>query len=98
MQVFLLVALAVALAAVMFALQNIVPVTVTFLTWTYEGSLALMLLVALVVGALVSFLASVPALVKGRLTASSLKKRVAALEADLEGQRLKLDAARNSTP
>ena len=33
MQVFLLVALAVALVAVMFALQNIVPVTVAILAW-----------------------------------------------------------------
>ena len=93
MQIFLFVALAVALVAVMFALQNIVPVSVSFLAWTFEGSLALVLFVALSVGALVSFLASVPALVRGRWKVASLKKRIAALEVDLEDERRKLDAA-----
>ena len=97
MQVFLFVALAVALVAVMFALQNIVPVTVAFLTWTFEGSLALVLFVALIVGALVSVLASVPTLVKGRWAAASLKKRIAALEAELKNTRLELEAARTRT-
>ena len=97
MQVFLFVALGVALVAVMFALQNIVPVTVAFLTWTFEGSLALVLFVALIVGALVSVLASVPTLVKGRWAAASLKKRIAALEAELKNTRLELEAARART-
>ena len=93
MQVFLLIALVIALIGVMFALQNIVPVTVAFLTWTWEGSLALVLFVALLGGALVSFLASVPALVKGRWTANGLRRRIGALEAELDSQRLKLEAA-----
>lgn len=97
MQVFLLIALAVALVAVMFALQNIVPVTVAFLTWTFEGSLALVLFVALIAGALVSVLASVPTLVKGRWAAASLKKRIVALEAELKNTRLELEAARGQT-
>ena len=97
MQVFLFVALAVALVAVMFALQNIVPVTIAFFTWTFEGSLALLLFVALIVGALVSVLASVPTVVKSRWAAASLKKRIAALEAELKDTRLKLDAARTRT-
>ena len=97
MQVFLLIALTIALVAVMFALQNIVPVRVTFMTWTGEGSLALVLLFALIVGALISFLASVPVLVKGRWMANSLKRRNAALEAALEDQRFKLEAAQKRT-
>jgi uncharacterized integral membrane protein len=94
MQVFLVLALAVALVAVLFALQNIVPVSVTFMTWTVEGSLALVLFVALIVGALVSLLASIPAVVKGRMTATSLRKQVAVLEAELESCRRGLAAAR----
>lgn len=94
MQVFLIVALGVALIAVMFALQNIVPVTVAFFAWTFEGSLALLLFVALIVGALVSVLASAPTVVKGRWAAASLKKRIAALEGELKAMRLELDAAR----
>ena len=97
MQVFLLIALAVALGAVVFVPQNIEPVTVEFLTWTFEGSLALVLFVALIAGALVSVLASVPTIVKSRWAAASLKRRIAALEAELEDQRLKLEAARRRT-
>ncbi len=97
MQVVHLVALAVSLVAVMFALQNNLPVTVAILAWTFEGSLALILFVALIVGALVSVLASVPTVVKGRWAAASLKKRIAALEAELEDTRLKLEAARTRT-
>lgn len=97
MQVFLFVALGVALVAVMFALQNIVPVTVTFLTWTFEGSLALVLFAALIVGALVSVLASVPTVVKGKWAAAGLKKRIAALEAELKDTRVKLEATRTRT-
>ena len=97
MQVFLFVALALALVAVMFALQNIVPVTVAFLAWTFEGSLALVLFVALIAGVLVSVLASVPTVVKGRWAEASLKKRVAALEAELKNTRLDLEAQRART-
>lgn len=98
MQVFLLAALAAALVAVMFALQNVVPVRVAVLTWTFEGSLALVLFVSLVVGALISFLASLPALIRGRWTANSLKKRIAVLEADLESYRRRPDTLREREP
>jgi uncharacterized integral membrane protein len=98
MQIFLFVALSIALIAVMFALQNIVPVTVAFLAWRFEGSLALVLFFALVVGALVSLLASIPALVKGRWTATSLKKRIATLEGDLAESRRRLEAYRTKGP
>ena len=97
MQVFLFVALGVALVAVMFALQNIVPVSVAFLTWTFEGSLALVLFVALIAGALVSVLASVPTFVKGKWAAANLKRRIAALEAELKETRLKLEATQTRT-
>ena len=97
MQVFLFVALVVALVAVMFALQNVVPVSVAFMTWTFEGSLALVLFVALLAGALVSVLASVPAFVKGKWAAASLRRRIAALEAELEDTRRRLDAVRTRT-
>jgi len=66
MQIFLFGALTVSLIAVLFALQNIVPVTVAFLAWTFQGSLALVLFVAFVAGAFASFLASLPSMVKGR--------------------------------
>jgi len=86
MQIFLFGALAISLLAVVFALQNIVPVTVTFMNVQFEGSLALVLFVAFVAGALVSFLASLPTLVKGRWAGHDLRRRVTELEAELAQQ------------
>jgi uncharacterized integral membrane protein len=93
MQIFLFVALAVAFLAVLFALQNIVPVTVSFMAWTFEGSLALVLFVAFVAGALVSVLVSVPSLVTGRWAASQHRKQMAALEESVADTRRALQEA-----
>jgi lipopolysaccharide assembly protein A len=83
MQIFLIGALAVALLAVVFAVQNTGAVTVAFIGWTFQGSLALVLFVAFVAGALASFLASVPAMVRGRMATGQHRKELAALQADL---------------
>ena len=90
MQVFLFGALGVALVAVLFALQNIVPVRVAFLTWTFEGSLAVLLFVAFIAGALTSFLASVPTLFRGRRTARQQQKRIHELQTEADEYRRKL--------
>lgn len=50
MQVQLIVAIIVAILAVVFALQNAVPITVSFLTWRFESSLALVLLITVALG------------------------------------------------
>lgn len=94
MQIFVLIAIAIALIAAMFALQNIVPVTVSLLTWTFEGSLALMLFIAMMLGASASFLASFPSFVRGKRTTRSLRQKVAVLERELEQVRRERDAAR----
>ena len=41
MQLWLIVAIVIAILAVIFAFQNAVPITVSFLTWKFESSLAL---------------------------------------------------------
>jgi uncharacterized integral membrane protein len=98
MQVFLFGALAISLVAVLFALQNIVPVKVVFLAWQFEGSLALVLFVAVVVGALISTLASLPAIIKGRWTRNHQRKQIASLEASLGECQRKLQAAEHERP
>ena len=50
MQIFLFGALAISLAAVLFALQNNIPVTVSFFGWTFSGSLAVILFLAVAAG------------------------------------------------
>ena len=51
MQVMIIVAILAAMGRVAFALQNNVPVTVTFLVWRFDSSLAMVLLMALALGA-----------------------------------------------
>ncbi|MGB5872674.1 MAG: LapA family protein, partial [Bacteroidota bacterium] len=60
MQIFLLVSLLIAALAVVFALQNTEMITVNFLFWSFQGSLALVLLTALATGAVASSFASLP--------------------------------------
>jgi len=83
MQIFVFGALAISVVGVLFALQNNVTVTVSFLWWTFDGSLALVLVVALVAGALISVLASVPGMVRRRMATTESKKQIAALETSL---------------
>ncbi len=95
MQISLILALAVAVVAVIFAVQNTATVTLAFLAWRIEGPLALVLLVALAVGALISLLASLPALIRGSLTVSSQKRKLANLEASLSDCTNKLSQAQS---
>ena len=83
MQIFVFLALLIAVIAVIFALQNTLIVTVSILLWKFTGSLALVLLLALAVGALISFLASMPSLVRGKWSQRNLRKRATELEKNL---------------
>ncbi len=89
----LIFALLVAFLAIVFTLQNMAPVTVVFLAWTYHGSLALVLFLALAAGALICFFASLPALIKRKWTIAGQKKKLAQLEDSLEEHQLQLHEA-----
>lgn len=84
MQLQLIVAIVVAILAVVFALQNAVPITVSFLTQRFESSLALVLLITVALGILMSLLVSVPSMIKTRKMISSQKKRIQELEWNLQ--------------
>jgi uncharacterized integral membrane protein len=95
MQIFLLISLVIAVLGIVFALQNAIPVTLSFLVWRIDSSLALVLLIALGAGVLVSFLATLPSLLKGGWTVSGQKrelKRLGAQVADYKDQLLKSQA------
>jgi putative membrane protein len=91
MQVFLIISLVIAVLAIIFALQNTAVTSVTFIVWTFTGSLALVLLVALAAGILISFLASMPTLIRDRLTISRQNKRLAELENSLAESQQKIN-------
>lgn len=86
MQLVLILGIIVAIAAVMFALQNNLPVVVTVAFWSFEGSLALVLLASLGLGALIAGLLSSPTVIRGQWTMGRLRKQVAELERQLAAQ------------
>ena len=90
MQIRLIAALLIALMAVIFALQNATTVTVTLLFWPFTGSLALVLLGAVFVGALLSLLLSAPSTVRRRRTRSEGQKRIQELEKGIAERDAKL--------
>jgi putative membrane protein len=93
MLIFVLLALIILLLAVIFALQNTVAVTISFLFWQFHGSLALVLLVALAAGLVISFLAYLPYLIRGNLSARKLHKHVAELESELSDHKRRMEEA-----
>ncbi|MBK8742274.1 MAG: LapA family protein [Betaproteobacteria bacterium] len=86
MQLGLIVGIAFAIGAVLFALQNVAPVTVTLAFWSFEGSLALVLLLTLGLGALIAGLVSSPAMVRRQWSIARLGRKVADLEKKLAEQ------------
>jgi putative membrane protein len=82
MQLLLILGIVFAIGAVTFALQNNAPVTVAFAFWHYDSSLAVVLLVALGLGALIAGLVSTPSVIKGQWAGARLRRQVAILEDD----------------
>ncbi len=72
-------------AVTLFALANPVPVTVRFLIWTVEMSLALAVIGAAVVGGLLVFISSVVGQQHLRARIRGVQARVRELEARLQG-------------
>ena len=86
MQVFVLASLVIAILAVIFALQNNAPTTVSFLAWKFHGSLALTILLATAAGSLISFFASLPTLLRMKWHLRAHRRRLAEMEAARTGQ------------
>ena len=83
MTIYLIVALIILIITVIFALQNAVSVTISFLVWEFTGSLSLVLLGTLAVGLLIGWLVLTPSMLKKTFTISSLRKRIEALEKEI---------------
>jgi len=80
MQLLLILGIVFAIGAVTFAFQNSGPVALVFAFWRYDSSLAVVLLVALALGALIAGLVSTPSVIKGQWAAARLRRQVASLE------------------
>jgi uncharacterized integral membrane protein len=83
MQILLIFSFIIAFLAILFAIQNTEIVSIRYLLWETQGSLALILFIALVAGALISYLATTPGQIKQRMANSSQRKQITELEAQL---------------
>ena len=70
-------------AAVFFIVQNTVLVTVSFLSWQFESSLAAVLFLTIVCGIVITLLFLLPSLVRDSINFSRLKRENRELEDDL---------------
>lgn len=83
MQILLIFGLVIAFLAILFAVQNTLVVPISFLFWETEGSLALILFIALAAGALITYLVTAPGQVRRRMNISSQRKQITDLERQL---------------
>jgi uncharacterized integral membrane protein len=81
MQLSVIVAIVIAIGGVMFAVQNTVPATVVFLFWRFDGSLGVIMLVALALGALIVALVSTPATLRSNWVIRRQHKEIDSLKA-----------------
>lgn len=82
MIIFLILGLILGSVSVIFALQNTDVITVTFFAWQVEGSLALILLLALLAGIIICGLMSIPEVIRNQMRFNALKKELASLKAE----------------
>jgi len=73
--------------SVVFLAQNISTVTVTFFVWQLEGSLAVLLLLAIITGALITLLFLLPQSISNYFTYKRLVKVNVKLEDELRKQK-----------
>jgi len=90
MQVLLIFTLIIAILAVFFAVQNSVSVPVQFLLWKYESPLAVLLMLSVLLGVLISTLFSLPALTRSKLEIRNQRKKMAELESGLNDSKSQL--------
>ena len=82
--ILLILALILAIIVTILAVQNNTPIDVTFLAWTIEGSLALILMITLAFGILIGLLVSTPAWIRRVRQSAELKRNIRVLEKDLQ--------------
>ncbi|GAP12748.1 hypothetical protein LARV_00484 [Longilinea arvoryzae] len=93
MQIFLILALLIAILAVIFAVQNVAVVSISFFAWHIQVSLAVALLLALGAGVLISVLVSIPGMVRRGWNNASSKKKFSSLEVERDNLKRKADEA-----
>jgi uncharacterized integral membrane protein len=91
MFIFLIIGLLLGGLVVIFALQNMTDITVTFLVWQFHGSLALILVLAAVAGMIIYAFLSMPEAIKKRFAISRLKKDKDILKNEVEDKKIEVE-------
>lgn len=89
----LLVGFALGAATLLFALQNPEVVSLTFLGWQFESSLALLVLISVGIGILISIFAFIPSAIARSFRIMGLKDENKKLAESVEAHRQALSAA-----
>lgn len=92
MQIFLVLALIIALIAVVFTIQNTALVTVTFLVWDLNHSLAFVVLLAILAGVLISQFVAMPGRFKRKMEITNQTKKVKDMETELMSSKVRMEA------
>lgn len=101
MKIFTILALLIAIAAVVFASQNSALVVIYLLGWSYEASMALVVLLTFSLSVFMGFLLSLPRMIYRMTKIASLKRIVAEQGrriADLDQKLLEAAKTGNSMP
>lgn len=98
MQLLFILGIVFAIAAVTFALQNNASVTVAFGFWHFDSSLAVVLLLAIGLGALITGLVSTPSMIKAQWDRARLRRQVTKLEEDNAALERRIRALESQLP
>ena len=86
MIIFFILGIALGGISVVFVLQNITPITVTFFTWHLTGSLSAVLISAIMAGVLITLLILLPESIRNYFQYKSLLRENKKLHEDLKKQ------------
>ena len=95
MQFVMIFSLVIAVLAVMFSMQNTASVTLQFFIWTFQSPLAVLLLIALTIGAILTSLLTIPGWFKSKKSKTRHHKEVVELEDSLAKYRTDLIDTQN---
>ncbi len=80
---------------VIFALQNMTTISVVFLSWKFEGSLALILILTMAAGVVIALLMSLPELINKSFQISRLKKQNRVSKQELENKKIEVESEKS---
>ncbi len=98
MQLTFIGAIATGIMSVAFAMQNNVPVTVNFMTWSFDSTLAMVILIAIGFGALAVALLTTPVALKHQWQSRRMRKQIRDLEKTCQSQSSRISALESQMP